>query len=289
VKTVAVGGPTADLGEVMSDTQLESDAPTAPEDPVLSLREGSLLILTLNRPARLNAVSVTMYERLLAEIQAAHQDASIRCVVITGQGRAFCVGADLKSHTGGPPSGEHRKHYVDTAQQVNLTIQTGNTPVVAAVNGHAIGGGLEMALSADFMIVADQAKLRFPEVALGTFVGGGSVYTLAERVGTVKARELIYLGEFFSGAEAAEMGVAYRSAPTEDVMPHSLALARKLASKAPLSLAHAKRLIGPLGDRSRQEALRLEAEALEEVFGTQDWAEGVKAFHEKRPPNFTGE
>jgi len=265
------------------------DARDASEDPVLTHRSGSILVLTLNRPERLNAVSVSMYERLLDELQTADEDRTIRCIVITGQGRAFCVGADLKNHEDGPPTGTERTHYVQTAQRVNHAIQMGGTPVIAAVNGHAIGGGLEMALSADFMVVADEAKLRFPEISLGTFIGGGAAYTLTERVGTVKARELVYLGDFFLGDEAAEMGVAYRSVPAEEVMPVSLELAAKLAEKAPVSLAHAKRLIGPAGTMPREEALEREAEDLEEIFGTSDWAEGVEAFHEKRPPHFTGE
>lgn len=264
--------------------------PSAPiQDPVLVLRDGPLLILTLNRPDRLNAVSLPMYETLRAELLQAADDKEIRCVVITGSGRAFCVGADLKSHGDGPPSGADRKRYVQTAQAVNRLIQLGPKPVVAAVNGHAIGGGLEMALSSDFMVVADEAKLRFPEIALGTFVGGGTVYTLAERVGTLKARELIYLGDFFLGREAAEMGVAYRSVPTEQVMDEALALAGKLAERAPISLAYAKKLIGPAGTMDRDRALELEAEALEEIFGTRDWKEGVEAFHEKRPPRYIGE
>jgi enoyl-CoA hydratase len=252
-------------------------------------REGPVLLLTLNRPERLNAVSLPMYRTLLDELGRAARDRDVRCVVLTGQGSAFCVGADLKAHGEGPPTGEDRKRYVRTAQRVNHAIQTGPKPVVAAVNGHAIGGGLEMALSSDFMVVADKAKLRFPEVALGTFVGGGTVYTLAERVGTLKARELIYLGEFFVGREAAEMGVAYKSVPTDQVLPTAMELAHTLSERAPISLAWAKRLIGPAGTMSRRDALRLEARALERIFGTRDWQEGVEAFREKRPPRSTGE
>jgi enoyl-CoA hydratase len=264
-------------------------APDAAEEPVLSHRDGSILTLTLNRPDRLNAVSVPMYEHLLEELRAADDDPEVRCVVLTGQGRAFCVGADLKSHGEGAPTGDERKRYVRTAQRVNRIIQLGGVPVVAAVNGHAIGGGLEMALSADFMIVADDAKLRFPEVSLGTFVGGGTVYTLAERVGVLRARELIYLGDFFLGAEAAEMGVANRAVPAEEVLSAAMELAGRLSLKAPRSLAYAKRLIGPAGTMSRGKALKKEGKALERIFGTRDWAEGVAAFHEKRDPEFTGE
>lgn len=271
----------------MTDS-LRPPAPAA-DAPVLARTEGRILVLTLNRPDRLNAVSVPMYEQLRAHLEAADADPEVRCVVITGQGRAFCVGADLKAHGDGPPTGEERAHYVDTAQRVNRQIQLGRTPVVAAVNGHAIGGGLEMALSADFMIVSDTAKLRFPEISLGTFVGGGTVYTLAERVGVVKARELIYLGDFFLGDAAAEMGVAWKAVPAERVLAEALDLAERLASKAPIALAHAKRLLGPAGTVSRDEALRLEADALKEIFGTKDWAEGVAAFHEQRDPDYRGE
>lgn len=260
-----------------------------PEEPVLVRQEDAVLVLTLNRPDRLNAVSLPMYGTLRAELERAAGDRGIRCVVLTGQGRAFCVGADLKSHGEGPPTGDERRRYVETAQEVNRLIQLGPKPVVAAVNGHAIGGGLEMALSSDFMVVADEAKLRFPEIALGTFVGGGTVYTLAERVGTLKARELVYLGEFFLGKEAAAMGVAWRSVPADRVLDEAMALAGRLAEKAPLSLARAKRLIGPAGTMSRDEALAAEAEALIEIFGTRDWKEGVEAFHEKRSPRYVGE
>lgn len=269
----------------MSD---DTDLPGPADVPVLSRRDGPVLVLTLHRPDRLNAVSLPLSELLLDELTTANRDPEVRCVVLTGAGRAFCVGADLKAHGEGPPDGEERVRYVRTAQRVNEVIQLGDTPVVAAVNGHAIGGGLEMALSADFMIVSDEAKLRFPEVALGTFVGGGTVYTLAERVGVVKARELVYLGDFFRGSEAAAMGVAWRSVPTDQVLPEALALARRLAERAPRSLARAKQLIGPAGAIPRNEALQREAEALLEIFGTRDWAEGVAAFHEKRAPRYTG-
>ena len=141
----------------------------------------------------------------------------------------------------------------------------------------------------NFMVVAQEAKLRFPEVSLGTFVGGGAVYTLAERVGVMKARELIYLGDFFLGGEAAEMGVAYRAVPQGEVLSTAMELAGRLAEKAPISLAWAKRLIGPASTVSRAKALKREGKALLRIFGTRDWKEGVEAFHEKRPPEYTGE
>lgn len=257
--------------------------------PVLAETRGPVRLLTLNRPERLNAVNTGLYHGLLDALRAAEGDREVRAVVLTGAGRAFCAGADLKAHGDAPPTGEDRRRYIRLAQRVNRKLQLGRLPVVAAVNGPAVGAGLELALSADFLLVAEEAKLRLPEVALGTFVGGGVVYTLAERVGVLKAREIIYFGDFFTGREAAEWGVASRALPGEAVLEEALAWGSRLAERAPLSLAAAKRLVGPAGTLPRKMALRAEARALEEVFGTRDWAEGVAAFAEKRTPRFTGE
>ena len=255
---------------------------------VLASRDGAIITLTLNRPHRLNAVNLPLYEGLVVELENAEADSTVRCVILTGSGRAFCAGADLKAHAESPMSEEERARYIRTAQHANHLIQTMGAPVVAAVNGHAIGAGLELALSADFALVAEDAKLRLPEVALGTFLGGGVVYTLAERIGVLKAREIIFLGDFFSGTEAAAMGVVNRALPADEVLPAGRELARRLARRAPIPLAAAKRLIGPAGTMSRGEALERERAALEEIFRTEDWSEGVKAFRTGRTPKYGG-
>lgn len=260
-----------------------------PSNPVLASRDGPLLTLTLNRAHRLNAVSLRLYERLVTELEGADGNRGIRCVIMTGSGRAFCAGADLKAHRDRTPSPQERRRYIHLGQRANHLIQSIGTPVVAAVNGHAIGAGLELALSADFAIVAEDARLRLPEIVLGTFVGGGAVYTLAERVGILKAREIICLGDFFSGAEAAAMGVLNRAVPAAEVLPEATRLAQRLARRAPIPLATAKKLIGPASALPREEALERERAALQEILGTADWREGLAAFHEKRPPRFRGE
>ena len=250
---------------------------------------GRVLVLRLNRPSRLNAVNTELYETLERAVEQAVTDLEVRCIVLTGEGRAFCAGADLKAHSEqGPPVGPARAQYIDLAQRTNYLLQVCRIPIIAAVNGPAVGAGLELALSADFMVVAEDAKLRLPELVLGTFVGGGAVYTLAERVGVAKAREIMYLGEFFSGKDAFEMGLAYRAVPVEQVEDCALELANRLVAVAPLSFARAKELVGPAGGPHRLEALEDEAEALDELFGTKDWQEGLKAFREGRPPDFTG-
>jgi len=257
--------------------------------PVLSRVDGPVLTLTLNRPERLNAVSQELYDGLIAELKRAGETPAIRCVLLTGAGRAFCAGADLKAHAERPMTVEERARYTASAQEANRLLQLGTVPVVAAVNGPAVGGGLELALSSDFMIVADDAKLRLPEVALGTFIGGGVSYTLVERVGALKARELVYLGDFFLGSEAAELGIANVAVPAADVLSTARAWAERLAELAPLSLSAAKSLIGPAGAMSREEALDRERIALERIFGSADWREGVDAYREGRPPRYRGE
>lgn len=255
---------------------------------VVSSRDGRLLTLTLNRPHRLNAVSMPLYEQLIEGLESAAADPEVRCVILTGTGRAFSAGADLKEHRDTPPPAEERARYIRAGQHANHLIQTIGTPVVAAVNGHAVGAGLEIALSADLAVVADDARLRLPEVALGTFVGGGAVYTLAQRVGVLKARELIYMGDFFSGADAAAMGVVNRAVPAADVLPVATRWAERLARRAPIPLAAAKRLMGAAPEISREEALERERDVLEVIFDTEDWAEGLAAFHAGRRPDFSG-
>ena len=260
--------------------------PTPP--PVLVDRDESVSILTLNRPERLNAVIPDLYRGLEEALEEIEKDRDVRAVVITGAGRGFCAGADLKSRAEGPMPAEERRAYIDLAQAVNAALQNSRVPVVAALNGHAIGAGLELALSADFVLVARDAKLRLPEVALGTFVGGGVTYRLSQRVGDLKARELILGGAFFSGEDAVAMGLANRAMPAEDVLEAALMLAKELAASAPLSMAEAKRLLNRAPDMTAEEARAEEADALDGIMESEDWAEGVRAFAEKRPPRFSG-
>lgn len=256
-------------------------------DPVIAERHGAVLLLTLSRPDRLNAVCRSMYQALLGTLDTLDTDDALRVAVLTGAGRAFCVGADLKAHAGDEPAADERRAYVRAAQRVNERLQSCGKPIVAAVNGHAIGAGLELALSCDLMLVARDARLRFPELALGTFIGGGLTYTLPQRVGHSRARELLYLAEFFSGEDAAAMGLANRALDAERVLEVALQWATRIATLAPIPTRRAKQLLAR-PPRNRREALRREARALLDVMETEDWKEGIRAFHEQREPRFTG-
>jgi len=257
-------------------------------DPLLIEPRGPIVVLRLNRPDRLNAVTLPMYEAIERAVTAVANDRAVRAVVITGAGRAFSVGADLKAHRDrdrAVPAAE----YVDAGQRANRAVQRSPKPTIAAINGHAIGAGMELALSCDFLIAADDAKLRFPELGLGTFIGGGTTYTLAQRIGLARARELILRGQFVLGREAAAIGLVTQAVSSEGVLPAAMTLAEELASKAPVSMALAEDLLDRVARISFEEALALEREALLRAMATRDWQEGVDAFAERRPPRFTGE
>jgi enoyl-CoA hydratase len=261
---------------------------TSASGPVVVETADAVATVTLNRPDRLNAVSLPLYDELTDALDAIETDATARAVILTGAGRAFCAGADLKEHGAGDTAGS-RGAYVEVGQRVHRRLQVLSKPIVAAVNGAAVGAGLELALACDLVVVAEDAKLRFPELAFGTFVGGGTTYTLVQRIGLTRAKELIMLAEFFSGREAAEMGLANRAVPADRVLEVARSLAKELATRAPLSLALAKRLLDKARHVDSETALSLEADALLDCLASVDWEEGQRAFSEKRPPRFTGD
>ena len=260
---------------------------SSPQDrPVLADHDGPVLRLTLNRPERLNAVSEALYAGLLACLAAAESDDRTRCVLLTGMGRAFCAGADLKAHRDRERTADEREAYVNLGQRVCARIQRISIPVVAAVRGYALGAGAELAISADFLVVADDAQMGFPEVSLGTFVGGGVTHRLPRLVGLRRAAELLMLGERFTGRQALEWGLAQAAPGSEELDKVAAELAEQLAAKAPLPLARMKRRLAET--TTLDGALRGEASDLLAVMRTEDWAGGVAAFAERREPVFKG-
>lgn len=252
-------------------------------------RADAIVTLTMHRPDRLNAVTEELYRALVDALAAAGADPAVRAVVLTGAGRAFCVGADLKGHGESERSAAERLRYARLGQDAAAAILRCPRPVIGAVNGHAIGAGLELALACDLTVVAADAKLRFPELALGTFVGGGTTITLVERAGSTRAKELLLLGRFFSGADAVAWGICNEAAPAADVPQRARELAGEAATMAPRSVAFCKRLLLEARERTLAQTLDAEAEALAACMGTEDWHEGIDAFRERRAPRFTGQ
>lgn len=251
-------------------------------------RDGALHSVILNNPERLNAVSEAMYDGIDEALGAAERDETCRVVLFRGQGRAFCVGADLKEHAASARNGGQRTAYVWRAQRVAQRLQRLSKPVIAAVHGHAYGAGAELALNADFLVIAKDAKMAFPEASLGTYVGGGITHVLPRLVGMAKARELLLLGAPFSGEEAKEYGLAYAAVDAESMEPAIRALTERLVEAAPISLQMMRRDLASGFDADFNGALAHEAGRLLACMATRDWAEGAAAFRDGRKPQFTG-
>lgn len=263
--------------------------PTDTPNPDLALyrNTGTVARVQLNRPDRLNAVSPELYSAIEDRLDEAMND-DARVVVLEGAGRAFCAGADMKQHDGSERTAEERREYVWQAQEACERIQTIPVPVVSQVHGYAIGAGAELALSADFIIAARDAEFRFPEVSLGTYIGGGATYTLAQRVGAARAKELILSAVTLTGDEAEAEGIVTEAVPESELGETTERLADDLAGNAPIPMKFAKAHLSQVGSETRKEMLAGEAEALLTCMETEDWREGIAAFVEDREPKFGG-
>ncbi|WP_435349222.1 enoyl-CoA hydratase/isomerase family protein [Haloarchaeobius sp. HRN-SO-5] len=260
---------------------------TAAENPTRYERDGAVARVRLNRPDSLNAVTPALYEGIRDGLdRAAEEDA--RVVVLEGEGRAFCVGADMQKHDETERTQKERREYVWQAQEAAEAVQTHPQPVIAKVQGYAIGAGAELALSADFVLMAEEAEIRFPEVSIGTYVGGGVSYTLAARVGQARAKELVLSAASLTGEEAAAEGVVTTAHPEPELDDSVDELAADLAGNAPIPMTFAKEQFGRVRRASRKDMLTAEAEALLACMATEDWQEGVDAFAEDREPSFEG-
>ncbi|MCB1888298.1 MAG: enoyl-CoA hydratase/isomerase family protein [Rhodocyclaceae bacterium] len=244
--------------------------------------------IRFNRPHRLNAVTDQLYTEFNDALSEAEADRNSRVVMITGEGRAFCVGADLKAHKAGRTAFD-RRQYLQGEQIVCKRLLELKKPVVAAVNGYALGAGAELALASDFLLMADNAQIGLPEVSIGNFLGGGVTWLLPRLVGLAKARELVFLGERIGGDEAVRIGLANRVFPADGFIDAAREFALRIASKAPFSMQLAKEQLNRAAERTLDACLTAELEGMMFVGTTRDWQEGIDAFAEKRTPVFKGE
>ncbi|MBT8470434.1 MAG: enoyl-CoA hydratase/isomerase family protein [Deltaproteobacteria bacterium] len=249
-------------------------------------QDGHVSTLTINRPEKLNALSEEVLSDLGAAIQTLAGNDDVRAAVLTGTGKAFVAGADIAAMSGmGQAEG---RDFGALGHGVFSAIENLHCPVIAAVNGFALGGGCELALACDFIYASSRAKFGQPEVDLGIIPGFGGTQRLPRRVGSAIARELIYTGRMIDAQEALRVGLANAVFEPDELLPVATKTAAEIASKGPLAVAAAKRLIRDGIALPLPEANRLEQESFGEAFGTNDQSEGMAAFLEKRAAVFAG-
>ncbi|OWU86650.1 crotonase [Oceanicola sp. 22II-s10i] len=252
--------------------------------------DNGVVTITLNRPDRMNTLGGTMKPDLYDAFQNQMlNDRDVRCVILTGSGeRAFCAGADIKERAANrPPAAEYYAKQKFTHDLTRL-IEEFERPVIVAINGVCLGGGMEIALCGDIRIAADHAKLGLPEVKLGVLPGAGGTQRMPRLIGGPKAKELMFTGRHITAQEALDYGIVNRVVPMADLMATARELADEIAAQPPLSVAFIKQAINKGMQVGIEEGLEYERLAASMIVDSEDRKEGMAAFLEKRKPVFKG-
>ena len=250
--------------------------------------EEHVLLLTLNRPEVSNAFNTRMGVELGEFFRAMYVDQEdVRCIVITGAGKkAFCAGGDLKQRNEMTDKEWMQQHAA--FEQKTLAMLDCPVPIIAAVNGAAYGGGCELALSSDFIYASDTARFAQTETRLGIMPGAGGTQNLPRAVGVRRAKEIILTAEPFSAAEAFAWGMVNKLCAPDELMDEAMATARKIAANGPIAVRQAKKSITMATQLDLKTGYAFEIEAYNRMVPTEDRLEGVRAFNEKRKPDFKG-
>jgi enoyl-CoA hydratase/carnithine racemase len=257
---------------------------TEPDVVLVERPSDDIIVLRLNRPAVRNALSLPVRVRLSEEIIRYGAEDRARCLIITGSDKVFAAGADIGEMAEAGPI----EIMARNIQQYWRTIMDCPKPVIAAVEGYALGGGLELALCADIIVAGESAKLGLPEVKLGILAGGGGTQKLARLVGRQRAMLLLLTGRMFGAKEAFDMGIVGEVAPAGQALARALETAREIADMPPIAVRQIKEIVNAGLNAPLETALMLERKALQLQFATRDQKEGMKAFLEKRKPNYEG-
>jgi enoyl-CoA hydratase len=250
-------------------------------------RDGAVATITLNRPDKLNALNEALLRELLGALDELEKDGALLFAILTGAGdKAFAAGADIGAMTEMSPA--RARAFAELGHAVGARLEGARFPVLGAVNGFALGGGCELALACDFLYASDKARFGQPEVNLGVIPGFGGTQRLARRVGIGRARELCYTGDMIGAEEALRIGLVNAVVPHAQLLERALTTANKVASKGPLAIAQAKRVLLRGEGLPLAAACELEAQAFAGLFESHDQREGMKAFLEKRPAKFVG-
>ena len=257
---------------------------TVPEPLLVERPSDEIVVLKINRPQVRNALNLDVRIRLADEVTRCAADGKVRCVIMTGSETAFAAGADIGEMVEATPVEVMARN----VQKYWRSITDCPKPVIAAIEGFALGGGLELALCADIIVAGEGAKLGLPEVKVGILPGGGGTQKLARLVGRHRAMLLMMTGRMFGAAEAFNMGVVSEVAPTGQALSRALEIAREIAAMPPISVMQIKEIVNAGLNAPLDTALMLERKAFQLQFATGDQKEGMRAFMEKRKPKFEG-
>ncbi|HEX6515794.1 MAG TPA: enoyl-CoA hydratase-related protein [Nocardioidaceae bacterium] len=260
------------------------------QDPVLYAADGGVATVTLNRPDAMNSLDIATKEALRDAVEEAARDEAVRCVVLTGRGRAFCVGQDLKEHVQllERESGELFRTVPEHYNPLLTTVATMPKPVVAAVNGVAAGAGASLAFACDFRVLADTAAFNLAFTGIALSCDTGTSWSLPRLVGRAKALELLYFPRTISAEEAAQLGLVTTVVPAADLETEVSALARRLADGPTVAFGAIRRSLAFSAGHDLESSLVFEAEMMATTGATRDHREAVAAFMAKQKPTFEG-
>jgi enoyl-CoA hydratase/carnithine racemase len=257
-------------------------------ETIIVTKQGRVALLTLNRPDVMNAISMQMRSDLRSALETLRRDADIGAAVVTGGGeKAFSAGMDLREFAkvnADVPVAEMKRFRWEQGEGIAAF----DKPIIAAVNGLAIGGGVELALLCDITLAAQTASFAFAEIKRGLIPGNGGTQRLSRRVGKPRALDMILTGRTVDAAEALEIGLVEAVVPMSELLDRAIALAGQMAANAPVALRAAKAAIHRGAEMSLEEGIRLEQDLAAFLYTTDDAAEGPRAFLEKRPPVWVG-
>ena len=257
-------------------------------ETILVEQRGAVTLMTLNRPQALNALNTQVLEDLIVAFAAFEADPSQRCAVLTGSGeKAFAAGADIKQMADMSTAEFYSTDFF--SRWTSHIVKAVRKPWIAAVNGFALGGGCELAMMSDFIIASDNAKFGQPEIKLGVAPGMGGSQRLTRAIGKAKSMEMCLTGRMMGAVEAEATGLVARVVPLADLLADALKTAETIAAMPPLAAMANKEMVNAAFETTLEQGILFERRAFQVLTATQDKAEGMAAFIEKRPGNFTGQ